>query len=390
MDQISVRPVITKADNLAFLRMPYQIYEDDPVWVAPPWQDHIHYFDVHHNAELQVVDQQKFVAWDGDTAVGTIIAHVHRYYNEYNHVQIGWFGQFETINRQEVAHALLQTAEGWVRDQGMTSLMGPATYSTNSEVGLLIEGHQHPQMFLTTYAKPYYKDLIESYPGISKAMDLWSWIFDVQDQPFHESARKLAERTIQRRKYRVYTPQMKHFEEEVAKIKYIFENSWTENWGFVPFTEAMFDQLTAELKQLADPRVVVMVETQDGKPIGFGIPLPNILQAVHAANLKPQGFYPWQMAKLLWHWKVRGVVTSARIALMGVLPEYRGTGVDVLLLAGMYDACQKYGYKKIEMSWMLETNDKMNRIVDRFNAQRYKTHRLYELPLDPLSSASEG
>lgn len=381
MTQISVRAVSSKADEDAFLKMPYRIYEDDPVWVAPPWQDHKHFFDAHHNSELQHVTMQKFVAWEGDSPVGTIIAHVHHSYNDYHKELTGWFGQFEMIDRVEVAHALLDAAKEWLVEQGMTKMMGPATYSTNSEIGLLIDGYEHGQMFMTTYAKSYYQDFAESYPGLEKSMDIWSWAYDLRIHEFDERGRRLAARTRKRRNFNLYHPKLKDWDKETERIREIYHNAWTENWGFIPLTEGMYRDFAKEMKQVVDPNIVVMVEDENGNPIAFGAPIPNIFQAIKAANLKPGEPYVWQMLKLLWQWKVKRVVKSARIFLMGVMPEYRISGVDVMMLEAMYDACKAGGYDLIELSWVLETNDLMNGAIEAFNAQKYKIHRIYEMPL---------
>ncbi len=381
MASISVRPVETPDELDAFLKMPYHIYKGDPTWVAPPWRDHQHYFDPAHNPELVDVDQQLFVAWNGDQAVGTIIAHVHHAYNKAQEATVGWFGQFELVNDPEVGHALLEAAETWVRAQGMTKLMGPATYSTNSEIGLLIDGYDAQHVFMTTYAKDYYRQFIENYGGFEKAMDIWSWLFNVQTQPFHERKRKIAQRVRQRRKLHVYHPNMRDWDKETDRIREIYHAAWSENWGFVPFSDAMYAQFVAEMKQIVDPDIVVMVESEHGKPIAFGAPIPNIYQAVKAANMKPDEPHLWQMLKLLWQWKVRRVVKSARIFLMGVVPEYRVSGVDLILLESMYDASKREGYDQIELSWVLETNDLMNGPIQTFGSKRYKTHRIYEKAL---------
>jgi len=379
MSEISVRPVTTKEDEQAFLRMPWIVYEDDPSWVAPPWQDHVNYFDPHHNAELVDFEFQKFVAWDGDTPVGTIIAHINKRHNEIYNERMGWFGQFELLNRPDVAEALLKTAEEWLKERGMTVMRGPATFSTNSEVGLLVQGYEHQPMFMTTHSPAYYQALVENY-GLTKVMDLLSWSFNPQTQSLPDKIRRVARKTKDRRSYTVHKPKMADWDKETEKILEIYHQAWTENWGFIPFTQPMFETFAKEIKPMIDPDLIVLIE-DGGRPIAFGAPVPNVYQAMHDAKLKPGEPHWWQMLKLIWQWKVLGKVKSLRVFLLGVVQDHRAAGLDTLMFVEMFDAAKKKGYELAEFSWILETNDMMNRAIELVGAELYKVHRVYEKPL---------
>lgn len=383
MSDISIRPVTSEAELQAFLRMPWEVYKDDPNWCPPLWAEHVHFFDPAHNVELKHIDFEKFVAWRGDKPVGTVIAFVNHAYNDFQKQNAGWFGQFEVLDDREAAHALLKTAEDWVRAKGVDKIMGPATFSTNSEIGLLVEGNEYPQMLMTSHARPYVKGLVESYGGFQKAMDIWCWHDDGQkwggvkaDKPPEKLAR-LAEKIRKRRNFTVRQADMSHFSEEVEKVKVIYNQAWAQNWGFVPLNEEEIDHLAASMKDIVDANVIVFVEV-DGKPIGAGVPLPNLYEPLRKARCKPGEPNWWQLARLIWHWKIAGKVTSIRVWALGVLEEYRSLGVDALLYYELLKRGLPRGYVNIEMGWVLENNDMMNAVPKSLGAKVYKIYRVYE------------
>jgi len=387
MPDVAVKPVSTDAELQAFLRMPWTVYKDNPVWSAPLWSEHVKFFDPKHNVELQHIDHQKFIAWRGDTPVGTIIAFVNHAYNEFQEQNAGWFGQFELLNDQEAAHALLKTAEDWVRAKGVDKLMGPATYSANSEIGLQVDGFDQRQMIQSPIAPPYSKALVESYPGMVKTMDLWYWYFDGRkwggkkaDNPPAKLKRVVEKLRVRNNKFRIRPADMSHFKEELDRIKLIYNQAWAKNWGFVPLSEAEIDNLAKSLKDMVDPNLVMFAEV-DGKPIAFALPMPDVYEPMRLARMKPGEPELWQLLRLIWHWKVRGKTSGVRVWAMGVLEEYRKAGVDAMMYYEMLMAGLKRGYVDIEMSWILENNDKMNTIIAAMGAKIYKTFRVYEKKL---------
>ncbi len=386
MTDVVVKPVTTDAELQSFLRMPWTVYKDNPYWTAPLWSEHVKFFDPHENAELRHIDFEKFIAWRGDTPVGTTIAFVNHAYNDFQKQNAGWFGQIEWLNDPEAAHALLKTAEDWVRSRGVDKLMGPATFSTNSEIGLLISGHDQKQMIMSPYAPPYSQALVEGYPGLHKAMDLWYWRFDGNmwggkkaDRP-PEKLKRVVDKLQQRRQIKVRNVDMSHFNEEVGRVKEIYNSAWAQNWGFVPMNNEEIDHLAKGLKDMVDPRIAMFAEV-DGKPIAFGLPLPDLYEPMRKAKLKPGEPELLQLLRFVWQWKVAGPVKGVRVWALGVLDEYRGTGVDAVLYYQIFLAGLKAGYTDIEMSWILENNDKMNSIIESFGAHIYKTYRVYEKKL---------
>ncbi|GAB4474299.1 MAG: GNAT family N-acetyltransferase [Anaerolineae bacterium] len=386
MSEVVVRSVSTESERQAFLRMPWKVYADDPNWVAPLWKEHVQFFDPAHNVELKHIDMELFVAWRGTEPVGTIIAFVNHAYNEFQGENAGWFGQFEVLNDREAAHALLQAAESWLREKGVSRMLGPATFSTNSEIGLLVDGFDTPPMIMMTHARPYAHELVESYPGITKEMDLWAWYFHTdkfggkQALNLPEKVVRVTEKVRQRRNFVLTKPVMREFGAWVEKLKRIYNRAWEKNWGFVPLSEEELDKLAKDLKPLVDPEIVRFVEL-NGEVIAFGAPVVNLYEPLRKVRCKPGEPEWWQLARLIWHWRIRGRVTSVRVFLLGVLEEHRGKGADAVLLYELLKSGLARGYRDVELSWILETNDAMNRDIELLGATRYKTYRVYQKAL---------
>jgi hypothetical protein len=261
--------------------------------------------------------------------------------------------------------------------------MGPATYSTNSEIGLLVEGHEHPQTLLLPHARAYAQGLVESYDGFQKAMDLWLWYFDAQQwggkaaDKMPKKIVRVVEKIRQRRNFTVRVAEMSRFPEEVEKVKVIYNQAWAQNWGFVPLDEKEVDHLAADMKDMLDPAIVIFVE-RDGKTVGFGLPLPDLYRPLRKARCKPGEPHWWQLLRLIWHWKIVGKTSGVRAWAMGVIDEYRGLGVDALLYFEMIRRGLLRGYVDVEMGWTLENNDAINAVGPMTGAKVYKTYRVYE------------
>jgi len=385
MSTLEVRKVSTEAENQAFLRMPWTVYKNDPNWVAPLWRDHVAFFDPAQNPELGHIDFERFVAWRGDRPVGTIIAHINHLFNEFQEENVGWFGQFELLNDSEAGDALLAAAEEWVRAHGVQAIRGPATYSTNSEIGLLVDGFDTPPQILMMHAKPYYREFIEAR-GYQKTMDMYSYFFDGNGwggrkaDKIPEKLERVVGLVRRRRNFVVRRPDMRRLDEEVERVKAIYNAAWEKNWGFVPMTEPEVDKLAEDLKSLVDPDITFIVEV-DGKAVAFGLPLPDLFEPLRKAHCRPGEPHWWQLLRMLWHWKIAGRVTGVRAWGLGVLKEYRGTGIDGLLYYEMIKAGLRKGYVDITMGWILANNDMMNRGAQMLGAEVYKTYRVYEKAL---------
>jgi GNAT superfamily N-acetyltransferase len=375
MRELRVTPVDQEDDRLAFLTFPWRVYRDDPYWVPPLLSERKAFTNPHKHPFFQHGRVQQFLARRGDEIVGTVAAFTNDLYNQVHGSNVGWFGFFEVLPDAEAAAALLETAAEWARRAGHDRLLGPAQYSTNDEIGLLVDGFDDPPRILMTYNPRRYLDYLEA-AGFAKAMDMLAYRADLAHITTGK-AQRVVEKLKARRGFTVRSIRMKDFDQEVERVKAVYNRSWELNWGFVPMTDAEVGLMGEQLKQLIDPELVAMAE-DDGRVVGFGLTLPDLSEPLRLAYPRPGEPELWTMVKLLWHWKVRRRVHWIRAFALGVLPEYRGSGVDAMLYMHTAERALRRGYRAVEMSWLLESNEMVLRSAEFLGGSRYKTYRVYE------------
>jgi hypothetical protein len=379
---VRIVPVTTNEQRRAFAAFPWRIYKDKPNWVPPIYNDHLVLLDPEKHPFWEHAKQQLFLAMRGEEIIGTISAHVNHRHNEVYGDKVGFFGFFEVVEDYAAAEALFEAAAAWLREQGMEAIRGPENPSQNEEVGLLVDGFDRPRVVLMTYNPRYYQGFIER-AGFEKAQDLYAWlirtsIFDYDVQQLPRKFIRVADQARERENLVVRKIDMKNFDKEVELAKYVYNLAWEQNWGFVPMTDHEIEHLGNELKLIIDPDLVYIAEI-DGKPAGISLGIPDMHQAVIKARPQPNTWsLPLTLVKVLWH---RSKIDTFRLMIMGVVPEYRTLGIDALFYVETARAAFAKGYEFCEMSWILESNDMMNRIIERLGGQVYKTYRVYEKPL---------
>ncbi len=374
MSNVVIEPVATRSGMTEYIKFPFKLHRDDPNWVPPLIEERLAYFDTTKNPLYEHARYQLFTARRGGELVGTIGAVVNDRHNLVHEELAGGWGFFECIDDEDVAAALLAAAEDWNRLQGMDTIRGPLNFSLNDEAGMLIDGFDTPPMVMMTHNPRYYPRLIEA-AGYVKAMDLYAWLSEIE-KGLAEAPQKLfrvAHKAVENQGLRVRKIDMKHFDQEVELIKAAYNGAWQRNWGFVPMTDHEIDHLAASLKPMIDPNLIFIAETEDGKPAGVSLTMPDLHQA-----LKRSGgghMWPFGLAKFMWH---RRHIDQVRLMIMGMLEAYRGRGADAIFYLETAQEALRRGYKRLEGSWILETNTMMNQIIERLGGVRYKTYRIYE------------
>ncbi len=318
-----------------------------------------------------------FVARRGGDPVGRITAQIDHEHNRYHSERTGFFGFFESTDDPVVARALTAAAEDWLKERGMDRARGPMNFSANGEIGFLLSGFDMPPMVLMPYTHEYYLRLMEGC-GFAKVKDLYAYRWDRQPVAEGPPARMVAE-LRKRPEVTIRRANMKHFREEVRTLLRLYNDSFAQNWGFVPATEAEADQMAVDLKLLVDPHIVPFVEI-NGKPAGVALAIPNLNEAILDLNGR---LFPFGFIKLLWRLKVRRVRTG-RVVILGIAREFRTrqyAGLAYLLCDEVYHVGIERGYDWAEFSWTLEDNHLINNLIEKAGSVRYKTYRLYEKAL---------
>lgn len=374
---VEIVEVRNRRDRDRFIAFQWNVYRNDPLWVPPLWMDRRTFFNPAKHPFYKHGTAALFLAMRNGQVVGRIMASQDPNYNEFHGTDVGCFGAFETIDDPAVSAALLDAAADWVRQQRRTALMGPLDYSTNYPCGLLVEGFDTPPRMLMNHNPAYYQPLVESW-GLTKAMDLYCWWYP-RTLPLEQKWARVAKRLAERAKFVIRPANKRRFYQEAELIKSLYPRLFEKNWGFVPLSDAEFDHMVSELKMLIIPDLCLFAEV-DGEPVGFSLTVSDVNEALKHINGRLTTFgIPIGLCKLLYHYKR---AKTARLMVIGVLPEYRRRGIlEMLILRTSEYGKQVMGYDAAELGWTLEENELINRAIAATGASRYKTYRIYDKQL---------
>lgn len=370
---IEIVPVTDRAMLRRFIRVPFAVHEHDSAWVPPLLMEREEAFSPKHNPFLRRAEVRFWLARRDGRDVGRITAQIDPLAQRNSNERVGHFGCLSVEDNPEVFAALLNTAEDFLRSRGVTHVQGPFSLSINEETGLLVEGFETPPMLLMGHDPVYAAARLEAL-GYRKEKDVYAYLLDMET-PLSSSARRMLELplpasvTMRRLNFKDYA-------NEIRRIVDIYNDAWSGNWGFVPLTEPEGEAMAKQMRMLLDDRLVWFAEA-DGQAVAFIVALPNINEAVRDLNGR---LFPFGWAKLLWRLKMRRV-KSARVPLMGVRRSLSGTligsAIPLQLIGSVLPANADFGFRWIELSWILEDNLPMRRILERLGARAYKTYRVY-------------
>jgi hypothetical protein len=377
--EIVVSPVATKADLKAFIALPRRLYAGHKGYTAPLNVEREEAFSAGKNPLFQHVDVQFFLARRAGQVVGRISAQIDHAHIERYADGTGFFGCLAAEDDPAIFAALFAAAEKWLRDKGMVRATGPFSLSINEEVGLLVNGFDSRSIIMVPYDPPYAGARVEAC-GYAKAKDIFSYDYDVQNAPVTVGAKLLARAGMADR-VKVRTANMKMFDAEIRTLVAIFNDAWSDNWGFVPFTQAEIDHASKALRPVIVPDLAVFVDVDD-ETVAFIVALTNLNEAIVDFDGR---LVPWNLAKLVWRLKIAGV-GSTRVPLMGVKKKFRnhplmGAGLAMIAIDRLRENGKRLGKTTAELGWILEDNKATNNIIRSVGGVHYKTHRIYEKAL---------
>jgi hypothetical protein len=379
---IKVKPVEGNKELETFVHLPWKIYapggKRDPNWTPPFLPDHrsllnpkINPYHLHSRTKL-------FIAFnDQGEPVGRISASVDDNFNKQWNEKIGFFGWFECVNDLEAAKALFSEAEKFIKNEGMTGVRGPASFTPNDDCfGFLLKGYDKPAVMGMTYNQPYYLELAEK-AGYTKAKDLYAWWLGT-DKPFPERIVRIAELVKKRENLVIRTLNMKDFFDEVMSFKEVYNLAWEKNWGAVSMTDAELNYQAKKLKDIVWPDFVIFAEV-NGKTVGACLCTPDVNQVLKKLNGELFSWSdPFAVIKFLLGLRK---VNAARLMALGIIPEYRLRGIEAVLYYEIFKAGMKRKVVGGELSWTLEDNNMINKGIAATGASQYKSYRIYEKKL---------
>lgn len=371
-----VQPVVGKRMLDNFIRVPWNIYQDDPNWVPPLLMERRDALSA-KQPFFQHARWQAWVAYRDGLAVGRISAQVDDLYLQQQTARNGFFGLLEAIDDADVFQNLFSCAEDWLREAGMEGVIGPFNLNINQEIGLLTEGFDTPPYIMTGHAPRYYGAAVEAC-GYQPVQTMLAYHLTTDQVTLPRVMQTLLKRNASRISLRNLDRSNTAAELEV--MRGIFNDAWENNWNFTPFTEKEFQAVGKELLMIV-PKDFIKIATLDGEDAAFIVLLPNINEVIADLNGR---LLPFGWLKLLWRLKV-GFPKSARVPLMGVKKQYQNTqfgpALAYLTIKGVRDAGIEKGIKNVEMSWILERNHGARHIIESVGGKISKRYSMYEKSL---------
>ncbi|SFN88417.1 N-acetyltransferase [Nitrosospira briensis] len=368
---ITVLPVTNRREMGAFIDLPWQIYADDPMWIPPLRLERRLHFS-RFNPFFKHGEWQAWVAYRNNQPVGRISAQIDQLHRERYGADTGHFGLFECIDDAAPSASLMRIAEEWLVARGTRRITGPFNLSINQECGILVDGFDTPPVVMMPHSRKWYGRLLEEqgYQPLKDMLAYWAEVdFKVprlMSSLISKFSGQVRLRTLRRDK----------FSQEMEVLRDIFNDAWSENWGFVPITKAEFDELGASLRLLV-PDDCIQIAEVDGIPAAFMVALPNLNEifAELDGSLFPFGWL--RLTRI----RSRGGVRTGRIPLMGVRKQFHNTPLGMALAFMVIDAPRELGrslgVKAVELSWILEDNKPMRAILAGLGCREYKRYRIY-------------
>jgi GNAT superfamily N-acetyltransferase len=378
MGSVTIRPVRSRRQLKGFVKVPFHLHRDRPQWVPPLVFERMQFLDRRRNPYFEHAEVELFVAERDGEPAGRISAQVDHRWDEFQGGSDAMFGFFETAEDPEVARALLDAAGEWAAAKGRDRILGPMDFTTNDEIGILIDGFEKRPMILEPWHPPFYRELIEA-EGFAKTMDVLMWELNFGDlkegERFDPSIHAAAEKALKDEGIVIRNMRKRDMAAEVRRFTDVYNEAWGDNWGFVPITDAEVEFQAKNLKQVIDESWAFMAE-KDGEVVGAALTLPDINQVMAKLNgkLLPLGWLRFLRGK-------RGI-DRLRVFALGVKHDYRHTGVAAgLYLKHLETAGEPGAIQGGEMGWILETNEPMNRAMEGMGGKIVKRYRLYERAL---------
>lgn len=375
---VTIRAVESKKDRKAFVDFAWEVYKTDPVWV-PPLKDEVHgLITPGKNPWFEHARAAFWLATRGGKVVGRISAQVDELVQEHMGRGTGQWGMFEALDGQAAA-TLIARAEEWLRARGMTRALGPISLSIWDEPGLEIEGFAEPPTVMMGHHKPEYHAWIQA-AGYAKAKDLLTYEVDIAHWEDAKINRLIAAGERNPR-IRIRMVDKRKFAEEARLILSLLNDAWSNNWGYVPLTEAEIAYAGKKLKPIIYNELVRVAE-YDGEPVAFMITLPDINELIGDLNGE---LFPFGWAKLLWRLR-NPRVKRARVPLMGVARKLHHTLLAsqlafMLIEFTRRDCVGKFGIGIGEFGWILEDNKGMLSIAELPGARVNHRYRIFEKAL---------
>jgi GNAT superfamily N-acetyltransferase len=372
MGKIKIEEVKTRFQERKFIKLPWKIYKDDTCWVPPLISDVKKSVRGKNNTLKKDGPFTLLLAYKDNKVCGRLLVGINEHLNRAKNYKRGYISLFECVDNREVAFALFDYAINWLKERGIKEIIGPLSLPSGDDYrGLLIDNFTDSPLVMNTYNKEYYVRFFEDY-GFEKYWDCYAYYCDLSTD-IDERYRRIVPYAMKKHNFRVDMLDLKNINKEMMDIKEIIEKAMPEDWeDFIPPTDEDIKIIAKNLVPVADPELIYIARTNDGRPIGFNIALPDYNQVLKKLKGK---LFPFGIIKFLFY---RKKINRARLFVLFVVPEFRKKGVSSAIYLKVFDAARKKGYKYGEGSTIWEYNTVMKRDIEKFGGKIYKTYRIFK------------
>ncbi len=374
---VNIKEVSSPADWKTFIKLPWEIYKNDPHWVPPLLFDFKRQLNKKTNPFFRYAEAKYWIAFQNEKCVGRIAAIVNHHHNHYYKELTGFFGYFESTNDDSVSTSLFSTAEKWLKESGMKLIRGPVNLSLANESGLLIEGFDRSPVLQMYYNPPYYSELLEKY-GYRKEHDLLAYYVPndiINNLKVMKRLERISNIITEKEKITFRCFNVKDYPAEVERIRLLFNSYMSDNWGFLPIEKTEFNFMAQSLKPILIKELAIFAEV-NGEAVGFSLSLPDINQVFKRMNGKliPKGIFQFLYYK--------NKISDIRVMLMGVNKPFRKRGLEAVFYYRTILEAVSRNFKGAELSWISESNPVMIRELENLNAKLYKRYRIFSNEID--------
>jgi len=380
---ITVRPVESAADRKAFVELAFCLNAGDPNWVPPLKQEVYGLITPRKNPWFEHAEAQLFVAERNGRVVGRVSAHTDHLALAQPAAQglgpgTGNWGMMEAED-EAVFQALIARAEDWLRAKGMRRSLGPFSLSVWDEVGLQVNGFDHPPTVMMGHNSPAYRGWVEA-AGYAPAKSLYTYELNTA-QDFPPLIQRILQSGERNGRIAIRKVNKSRFNEEAVLILGLLNDAWSDNWGFVPLTGAEIAYAGRKLKSIVFEDLIHVAEFE-GEPVAFMITLPNLNEVLKSLN---GSLFPFGWAKLLW-WLRAPKVKTARVPLMGVVKRLQASRLASQIAFLMIEytrraAIANYGTSRAEIGWVLDDNHGMRAMAEAVDSRINREYVVYEKTL---------
>jgi hypothetical protein len=372
---VEVRPVRSRGDRREFVELPFRLHATGTPWIPPLRIERRLFLSPRLNAFFKHGQAELFLARRVGRVVGRISAQIDRNFNDFHDNAWGMFGFLELEEDPEAMRVLLDAAASWLRLRGRDLMVGPMDFTMNDESGVMIEGFEREPLVRQPWQPPYYQRLCEE-AGLEKAMDLLMWELRISDRDkILPVIRKLSDELVPKHGIRIRKMSRRRLRRELDAFAEIYNDAWSSNWGFVPYTKEDLDAYAQELQLVFDRDWFMVAENAQGETVGVCLTIPDINRVLRrmGGRILPFGW---------WHYlRRRRIVDRCRIGFLGVKPAYQHTGVAAGLYMENFAMSAATRIKWGEAGWVLETNKGLNRGMEALGGRICRKYRMYERSL---------